>query len=112
MEIESKRDHVELTLPRAEAEALHAAADDGVRIVEALGLVKVISTTERAHTLMSAALGKRGANVTVDLHRTQAAAYHKAAWSGWVTIQHFDLAREHAAARRAIDKLGAAVAKL
>lgn len=112
MEIESKRDHVDVTLPRAEAEALYEAADDGIRIIEALALVKVISTTERAHKLLSAAIGKRGANVTVTLHRTEAAALQKAGWTGWVTIRNFDLPREHAAARRAIDKLGSAVAKL
>ena len=109
MEIESKRDHVRVTLPRAEAEALNTAADDGIRIIRALGTVKVMRTVERAHELVTAAIARRGASVTIELHRVESAAYQKAAWTGWVVIREFEFERHHDAARRGMDKLGAAV---
>ena len=40
MEIESKHDDVHLALPRAQAEALLAAADDGLKVILALEMVR------------------------------------------------------------------------
>lgn len=50
-------DKITIVMTRGEAGALLAVFDIGIRVVEALGLIKNTATAERAQRLISAALG-------------------------------------------------------
>jgi len=109
MEIESKRDEVKASFPRAEGEALLQAADDGLRIIFALETVRITATTERAIEKLRSAVARRGANVTAAFTRVEAAALDKAADVGLRVIAEFPLERDHDTARRGLAKLTAAI---
>jgi len=109
MEVESKRDQVRATLPRAEAAALLEAAADGLTVIVALDMVRITATTERAIELLRSAVAGRGANVTAAFTRVEAAALDKAADVGLRVIPEFPLERDHHAARRGAAKLTSAI---
>jgi hypothetical protein len=110
MEIESKRDEVRASWPRAEAEALLQAADDGFKIILALDQVRITSTTERTIETLRSAIGRRGANVSATFTRVEAAALDKAADTGLRVVPEFpEVERDHGAAQRGRATLTAAI---
>jgi hypothetical protein len=109
MEIESKRDEVRATFPRAEAAALLEAAADGLTIILALEMFRITATTERAIEKLRSGVAGRGANITATFTRVEAAALDKAADVGLRVIPEFPLERDHDAARRGLAKLTAAI---
>jgi hypothetical protein len=109
MEIESKRDDVQLTLSRTQAEALLAAADDGLKVILALEMVRATHKLEHAIEKLGAAISRRAAVITVDFDRVEAAALDRAAEIGVRLHAPFTLKWDRTPARSALDKLQTAI---
>ena len=109
MEIEDKRDEARAVFPRAQAVALLQAAADGHKIVQALEMVRITATTERAIGKLRAAIARKGANVTATFDRVEAAALDKAADVGLRVVPEFPIERDHDVARHGAAQLAAAI---
>ena len=111
MDIESKSDDVRLTLPRALAEALLAAAADGFKTILALEMVKATHKLENAIDKLDKALPGRAATITANFDRVEAAALLRAADIGLRLHAPFALKWDRTRARRALDELLSAISR-
>ena len=109
MEIESKSDDVRLALPRARAEALLAAADDGLKVILALEMVRATHKLENAIEKLGLVLSRRAATISVDFDRVEAVALDRAAEIGVRLHAPFALKWDRTPARSALDKLQSAI---
>jgi hypothetical protein len=109
MDVESPHDDVRLTLPRAQAEALLAAADDGLKVILALEMVKATGKLENAVRKLGKALQARAAMVSADFDRVEAAGLNRAADVGIRLHDPFGLTWDPTLARSALDKLRFAI---
>jgi hypothetical protein len=109
MVIESKRDEVTAAFPRTQAEALLVAAADGLAIIDALDMIRITATTERAIETLRTAVLKRGATVSATFTRVEAAALEKAVDVGLRVVSEFPLERNHDLTAHGLAKLNAAI---
>lgn len=109
MEIGSKSDDVHLALLRAQGEALLAAADDGLKVILALEIVRSPHKLEEAIEKLGKSIQRRAATISLDFDRVEAAALERAAEIGVRIHAPFALKWDRTPARTALDKLTAAI---
>ena len=107
--IESQHDDVHRALPRAQGEALPAAADDGLKVILGLEMVRATNKLEHAIDKLGAALSRRAATISADFDRVEAAALDRAAEIGVRLHAPFALKWDWTPARTALDKLQSAI---
>ena len=86
-----------------------AAADDGLKAILALEMVRRHTKLENAIEKLGAALSRRAATLSVDFDRVEAAALDRAAEIGVRLHAPFALKWDRTPARTALDKLQAAI---
>jgi|HubBroStandDraft_1064217.scaffolds.fasta_scaffold364516_1 hypothetical protein len=83
MEIESHPDALTVTWPKARAEALPAAGEYGMRLIEAMGTIQRLGPMEGALSAVRDQIRKaRGKSVTITLTRGEASLVDKAVVTG------------------------------